>query len=102
MKTLTALFATAALALGANVALAKDIPMHEVTKLVQDKTILSLEDLNAKALAKHPGATVKESELEDVYGRLVYKVDLRDAQNVEWDVELDAKTGEISKDVQDK
>ncbi|AIL62666.1 PepSY domain-containing protein [Pseudomonas alkylphenolica] len=102
MKTLTALFVTAALALGANVALAKDIPMHEVTKLVQDKTILSLDDLNAKALDKHPGATIKESELEDVYGRLVYKIDLRDAKNVEWDVDLDAKTGEILKDVQDK
>ncbi|MEG0964997.1 MAG: PepSY domain-containing protein, partial [Pseudomonas sp.] len=101
-KTLTALFVTAALALSANVALAKDIPMHEVTKLVQDKTILSLDVLNAKALEKHPDATIKESELEDVYGRLVYKIDLRDTQNVEWDVDLDAKTGEILKDVQDK
>ncbi|MNF79400.1 Peptidase propeptide and YPEB domain protein [compost metagenome] len=102
MKTLTALFATAALALSANVAMAKDVQPDEIVKLVQAKTILSLDDLNAKALAKHPGATIKESELEDVYGRFVYKIDLRDAQNVEWDVDLDAKTGEILKDVQDK
>lgn len=101
MKTLTALFATAALALSANVALAKDIPTSDVVKLVQAKTIMSLDDLNAKALVKHPGATIKDSELEDVYGRYVYKVELRDAQNVEWDVDLDAKTGEILKDAQD-
>lgn len=101
MKTLTALFATAALALSANVALAKDIPTHEVVKLVEAKTIMSLDDLNAKALAKHPGATIKDSELEDSYGRYVYKVELRDAQNVEWDVDLDAKTGEVLKDAKD-
>ncbi|MDD1012072.1 PepSY domain-containing protein [Pseudomonas rubra] len=101
MKTLTALFATAALVLSANVALAKDILTSDVVKLVQAKTIMSLDDLNAKALAKHPGATIKDSELEDVYGRYVYKVELRDAQNVEWDVDLDAKTGEVLKDAQD-
>lgn len=102
MKTLTALFATAALALGANVAMAKDVRTDEVVKLVQTKQIQSLDELNQKALAKHPGATIKDTELEDVYGRYVYKVELRDAQNVEWDVDLDAKTGEVLKDVQDR
>ena len=42
MKTLTALFATAALALSANVALAKDVQPDEVVKLVQSKQIQSL------------------------------------------------------------
>ncbi|WP_110972232.1 PepSY domain-containing protein [Pseudomonas huaxiensis] len=102
MKTLTALFATAALALSANVAMAKDVRTDEVVKLVQAKQIQSLDELNQKALAKHPGATIKDTELEDVYGRYVYKVELRDAQNVEWDVDLDAKTGEVLKDVQDR
>ncbi|MCU1731678.1 MULTISPECIES: PepSY domain-containing protein [unclassified Pseudomonas] len=102
MKTLTALFATAALALSANAAMAKDVRTDEVVKLVQTKQIQSLDELNQKALAKHPGATIKDTELEDVYGRYVYKVELRDAQNVEWDVDLDAKTGEVLKDVQDR
>ncbi|NER58809.1 peptidase [Pseudomonas sp. MAFF212428] len=101
MKTLTALFTAAALALSANVALAKDVQPDEIVKLVQSKTIKSLEELKATALAKHPGATVKDSELEDEYGRYIYKVELRDAQNVEWDVDLDAKTGEVLKDAQD-
>ncbi|MFZ0157009.1 PepSY domain-containing protein, partial [Pseudomonas sp.] len=61
-------------------------------------------ELEKAALAKHPGAILveDESELEDSYGRLVYKVELRDAQNVEWKVEMDAKSGEILKDFQDR
>lgn len=101
MKTLTALFAAAALALGANVALAKDVQPDEVVKLVNAKTIKSLDELKAAAVAKHPGSTVTDSELEDEYGRYIYKVELRDAQNVEWDVDIDAKTGDILKDARD-
>ncbi|MFP3446739.1 PepSY domain-containing protein [Pseudomonas sp. SIMBA_067] len=101
MKTLTALFAAAAFALGANAAFAKDVQPDEVVKLVNAKTIKSLDELKATAVAKHPGATVTDSELEDEYGRYIYKVELRDTQNVEWDVDLDAKTGEVLKDERD-
>lgn len=102
MKTLTALFATAALALTANIAMAKDLGPDQAMKLVQENKIQSFEKLNAAALAKHPGATVTDTELEDAYGRYIYKVELRDAQNVEWDVDLDAATGAVLKDHQDK
>jgi len=101
MKTLTALFTAATLAFGANVALAKDVQLDQAVKLVNDKTIKPLEELKAAAMAKHPGATVTDTELEDRYGRYIYKVELRDAQNVEWDVDLDAKTGEVLKDERD-
>ncbi len=43
MKTLTALFTAAALALGANAAFAKDVQPDEVVKLVNAKTIKSLD-----------------------------------------------------------
>lgn len=101
MKTLTALFTAATLAFGANVALAKDVQLDQAVQLVNDKTIKPLDALKAAALAKHPGATVTDTELEDNYGRYIYKVELRDAQNVEWDVDLDAKTGEVLKDERD-
>ncbi|MDF2489864.1 MAG: hypothetical protein K0S77_2486 [Pseudomonas sp.] len=101
MKTLTALFTAATLAFGANLALAKDVQLDQAVKLVNDKTIKSLDELKAAALAKHPGATVTDTELEDSYGRYIYKVELRDGQNVEWDVDLDAKTGEVLKDERD-
>ncbi|MFR0672161.1 PepSY domain-containing protein [Enterobacterales bacterium AW_CKDN230030176-1A_HGKHYDSX7] len=101
MKTLTALLTAATLALGANVALAKDVQPDEVVKLVNGKTIKSLDELKAAAIAKHPGSTATDSELENEYGRYIYKVELRDAQGVEWDVDLDAGTGEILKDERD-
>lgn len=102
MKTMIALFAAATLALSANVAMAKDVQPDEVVKLVNAKTIKSLDELKAAAVAKHPGATVTDSELENEYGRYIYKVELLDSQNVEWDVDFDAKTGEVLKDAKDK
>ena len=101
MKTLTALFAAAALTFGTTAAFAKDVQPDQVVKLVNEKTIKSLDELRAAAVAKHPGSTVTDSELEEEYGRYIYKVELRDAQNVEWDVDLDAKTGEVLKDARD-
>ncbi|MNY47774.1 Peptidase propeptide and YPEB domain protein [compost metagenome] len=62
---------------------------------------MSFEKLNTAAIAKHPGSTVEETELEDEYGRYVYQVELRDAQGVQWDLELDATSGQILKDHQD-
>ncbi|MDR6713633.1 putative membrane protein YkoI [Pseudomonas hunanensis] len=100
MKTLTALFTAAALAVGANVALA-DVPAHEISGLEKAGTVQSLQKLAEAAKAKHPGSTITDSELENEYGRYILKVELRDAQNVEWDVDLDAKTGEVLKDKQD-
>ena len=82
-------------------ALAKDVQPDEVVKLVNGKTIKSLDELKATAIAKHAGSTATDSELENEYGRYIYKVELRDAQGVEWDVDLDAHTGEILKDERD-
>jgi uncharacterized membrane protein YkoI len=41
-------------------------------------TIAPYEKLNANALAKHPGATITDTELEEKYGKFIYQVDLRD------------------------
>ncbi len=97
MKTLTTLLTAATLALGANLALAKDIGPDEALRLRDAGTIQSFEKLNEAALAKHP----EESELEEEYGRYVYQLELRDDKGVQWDLELDAKTGEVLKDQQD-
>lgn len=78
-----------------------DIGPDQAVKLLQDGVIKPFETLNEAALAKHPGATIKETELEREYGRYVYKVELRDADGVEWDVDLDAATGEVLDDRRD-
>ena len=81
---------------GANLAMAKDIGPDEALKLRDAGTIQSFEKLNEAALAKHPGATIEESELEEEYGRYVYQLELRDDKGVQWDLELDAKTGDLT------
>ncbi|MCQ4347083.1 PepSY domain-containing protein [Pseudomonas stutzeri] len=101
MKKLTALLAAALIAATAGIAQARDLGPDEALKLRDAGTILSFEKLNAAAIAKHPGSTVEETELEEEYGRYVYQVELRDAQGVRWDLELDAATGEILKNHKD-
>lgn len=101
MKKLAVLFATALIAATAGVAQARDLGPDEALKLRDAGTIQSFEKLNAAAVAKHPGATVEETELEEEYGRYVYQVELRDPQGMRWDLELDATNGQILKDHQD-
>ena len=102
-KTFTLLLAASSLTLGANMAQAadRDIGPDEALKLRDAGTIQSFENLNEAALAQHPGAKVEETELEEENGRYLYKVELRDAQNQQWDLKLDATTGEVLKNRQD-
>ncbi len=93
MKKFAALSAVAVLATTTGIAQARDLGPDEALKLRDAGTILSFEKLNAAAITKHPGSTVEETELEQEYGRYVYQVELRDAQGVQWDVELDATNG---------
>ena len=102
MKTLTALTTASILGLGANTALARDLGPDEALRLRDAGTIVSFEKLNAAALAKHPGSTITDTELEEQYGKYIYQIEMRDAQGVDWDLELDAVTGQVLKDHQDK
>ena len=101
MKKLTTLFAIAALTATACIAQARDLGPDEALKLRDAGTIQSFEKLNAAALAKHPGSVVEETDLEQENGRYIYELDLRDAQGVQWDLELDATNGQVLKDHQD-
>lgn len=102
MKTLTALFAAAFLMLAGGVASARDITPDEAAKLRAAGSIQSAEQLNAAALAKHPGATINDTELDEEYGKHIHHVELTDTQGVEWDVDVDATTGNVLKDHQDR
>ncbi len=90
-----------ALSLAAGLAQARDLGPDEALKLREAGTIQSFDQLNAAALAKHPGAVVEETELEQEHGRYLYQVDLRDSQGVQWDVQLDATSGAVLQDHQD-
>lgn len=101
MKTLTALFTATLIGMTASLAHARDLGPDEALRLRDAGTIVSFEKLNATALAKHLGATITETELEEEYGKYIYQVEMRDPQGVEWDLELDAVSGQVLKDHQD-
>ena len=101
MKSLTALLTAATLTFAAGLAQA-DVRVDEIPQLVKDGKIKSLEDLNRIALDLHPGATITKTELDNYFNGYEYEVELRDAKNVEWDVDIDASNGKVLKNKQDK
>jgi len=62
-------------------------------KLAKEAKI-SIEQARSTALAKVSG-TITEEELEMENGKLVYSIEVRDANQKTFDVEVDAKTGAI-------
>ena len=88
------------IAAAVSAALADDVRIDEAQKLISDGTIQSFEKLNEKALATRAG-TITDTELEQEYGRYIYKVEIRDAQGAEWDIDLDATNAEILKNEKD-
>ncbi|AVE05334.1 PepSY domain-containing protein [Pseudomonas sp. R11F] len=100
MKSLTALFAAAALTLTAGLAQA-DVRPDQIPSLLKSGDVMAFEKLNAAALAKHPGATITDTELDHKNGVLVYEVDITDTTGKKFEVKLDAKTGTVLEDKQD-
>jgi len=63
-------------------------------KLQKAAEILPLEQIHAKALEAKPGRII-ETDFEVKGERYTYEVDVLDAQGVFWEVEINAKTGEL-------
>ncbi|AZF04724.1 PepSY domain-containing protein [Pseudomonas sp. R5-89-07] len=99
MKCLTALVAAGIIASSATQAWAMD--PDKPLKLPGTVTILAFDQLEATALALHPGSTLLGTDLDEEYGKYIYQVELEDAHGLEWDVELDALTGHVLKNHQD-
>lgn len=101
MKTTANYLLIAGLIILASNVQARDLGPDEALKLRDSGTIQSFEKLNELALAQHPGGLIRETELENEWGRYVYQLEVVDAQGIEWDVELDATNGEMLKNHQD-
>lgn len=101
MKTTHKYLLIAGLITLAGSAQARDLGPDEALKLRDSGTIQSFEKLNALALAQHPGGVIRETELENEWGRYVYQLEVVDAQGLEWDLELDATNGQVLKNHQD-
>lgn len=78
-----------------------DVRMDEAAKLQESGEIKSFEALNQVALKEHPGATITDTELEDSHGKYVYELELRDETGQEWDMDIDAASGDVLKNQQD-
>ncbi|MDY3198535.1 MAG: PepSY domain-containing protein [Pseudomonadaceae bacterium] len=101
MKNCIAISCAVLLGLGSAGAMADDdISREEAARLVEQGTIQSLESLEQKALSIKAGQiTDRDLELDD--GRYEYKLDIRSEDGTDWDITLDAATGDVIKTEQD-
>lgn len=74
---------------------ARDLRLDEAMQLKESGRIQAFDALNQLALEHHPNGTIRDTELEEKSGRYVYQLEVVDAQGQEWEMELDATTGEI-------
>ena len=99
MKRLTALVTASIMASLTPQAWAGD--PDKPLKLPGTVTIVAFDQLEATALALHPGSTLLDTDLDEEYGKYLYQVELEDANGIEWEVELDALTGQVLKNHQE-
>ncbi|MGH8728492.1 MAG: PepSY domain-containing protein [Burkholderiales bacterium] len=96
------LVSAAALALAAGAfAVADDDDHKKVRRLLDAGEILPLETILEKSLALYPGSRVIETEFEDDSDRYTYELEIIDAKGVVWEVEFDARTGDVLEREQD-
>jgi len=83
-------------------ALADFEDLHEIEAATKQFGLISLDEAKTKALAARPGL-VKEVELDNrKYAKgWDYEFEILDADGNEWDVDVDAKTGEVVKNRRD-
>jgi uncharacterized membrane protein YkoI len=93
-QTLVTLTTACALMLGTGTSQADENP-EELARLIKSGELLSWEAAGKKAKELHPGARVSETDLDKEWTRYVYELEVVDRQGVEWDIDLDAKTGEV-------
>lgn len=90
----------AAAALGLSAPAVAEIGYSQAEKLRAAGEVLPQAKIVELVNAARPGE-ITDLELDRDFGRLVYEVEVRDAQFQEWDLELDAKTGEVIGQQQD-
>jgi uncharacterized membrane protein YkoI len=69
---------------------------EKVSSKERKQVKISIEQARKTALER-VGGTIIEEELEKEDGRIVYSIEIRDTNQKVFDVEVDAKTGEIVK-----
>lgn len=74
-----------------------DVSDSEAIKLRESGTIKDVKALNDIAMKQYPGTIVESTELDLDNGVYIYDVDLVDANKADFNVKLNAATGEVIK-----
>lgn len=74
-----------------------DVSDSEAIKLRESGTIKDVKVLNDIAMKQYPGTTVESTELDLDNGVYVYDVDLVDANKADFNVKINAATGDVIK-----
>ena len=68
--------------------------MAEMQAASKAAGLIPPEQAIAKALAAKPG-TVVDADVDRKFKKYYYEIEIVDAQGVEWEVDIDGKTGEV-------
>lgn len=98
-KTTVAIIALGFLSFNAS---ADDDDLYEIEAATKQFGLISMDEAKEKALSARPGM-IKDMELENrKYSKgWDYEFEIVDADGKEWDVDIDAKTGEVVKNRRD-
>jgi uncharacterized membrane protein YkoI len=99
MKAKSSSLLAGVLLLSAAVALpaaADDDDMAEMHAVSSASGLISPEQAIEKALAAKAG-TVDDADLDRKLGKYYYEIEVIDAQGVEWDIDIDAVTGDVKR-----
>ena len=80
---------------------ADDVGPDKAVELVEQGKIKHFRDLNAIVMGLYPDGRLIDTELEDRYGKLVYSLEVHSSDGRQWDVDLDAVTGEVLQNRED-
>lgn len=96
-KTFQTLCAVSILSFGFTSLAFADDDLYEMQQISKSFNLISLEEAQSKALAAKPGM-IEEAELENRKFKKGwdYEFEILDADGGEWEVLVDAKTGEVT------
>ncbi|MBM7334978.1 PepSY domain-containing protein [Alcanivorax marinus] len=77
---------------------ALDVSHDEALRLRQSGEVQPFEQILAVAMARHPGASLLEAELERDDGALIYELEVLTEDGVVRELEIDARTGRVLED----
>jgi uncharacterized membrane protein YkoI len=95
-SSLTAAALAAAIALAGTAAAQDAEDLAEMQTMSKAAGLIPPEQAVAKALAAKPG-TIVDADVDRKFKKYYYEIEIVDAQGVEWQVDIDAKTGAVRK-----